>query len=93
MTYERVALRLDNEDRINLTSIATALNDQRPASSAPWHPQTTVTRCLRAAHRNAGEAARKGELIDGSATNPGGSRHTTPPQAIPAFLRTHPGCQ
>ena len=59
---EQIALRLNARDRENLTTIATALNEQRPAGAAPWRTQATITRCLRTALEAAAKDAIRASL-------------------------------
>lgn len=68
MTIERVAMRLSTHDLEHLTTIATALNEQRPLALRPWEPPVSVTTCLRVALKVAAEAVVKGTFGDGRAT-------------------------
>ena len=62
-TFERVTLRLANEDRANLATLATTLQAQQAGSAMPWQNHATISRCVRLALKLAAEAAARGELL------------------------------
>jgi hypothetical protein len=63
MTPDRIAARLDQQDRDNLATLAAALaTTGKEAGRAPWEPQVTLTGCLKVALKFAAEAARAGNL-------------------------------
>jgi hypothetical protein len=58
MTYERIALRLTQRDRENLSALAAALNESQ-TQNRPWERGASVTRCLRLALSVAADAVRQ----------------------------------
>lgn len=62
MTPARIAARLDQRDRENLNTVATALATGRTTEPTPWVPAVTISRCLKVALETAAEAARSGAL-------------------------------
>lgn len=60
MTFDRIALRLHQQDSANLTTILDALDAHR----RQWDPSATVTQGVRLALRLAADAVEKGALGD-----------------------------